>query len=93
MPLLKKANAVEGVHGKGGVYRLAKDPSEYKIGDILRMTEGSIAPVACLECGEVTCERAANCKTLPMWNKFQKMANDFFDGITLADLLKSEAWL
>ena len=87
MPLLKKAGAVEGVHGKGGGYRLVKEPAEYRIGDILRVAEGSIAPVACLECGEVLCERAGNCKTLPMWNKFYTMANEYFDGITLEDLM------
>lgn len=90
MPQLKKSGAVEGVHGKGGGYRLVKSPAEYRIGDILRAVEGSIAPVACLECGEVSCERARNCKTLPMWEKFHEIANEYFDGITLVDLLGDE---
>lgn len=90
MPLLKKANAVEGVHGKGGGYRLVKRPEEYKIGDILRMAEGSLAPVACLECDAKPCERAGECRTLPMWTKFYEMTNEYFDSVTLADLIGTE---
>lgn len=88
MPLLKKANVVEGVHGKGGGYRLVKSPKDYKIGDILRMAEGSLAPVACLDCGAKPCERSGNCRTLPMWTKFYEMTNEYFDSITLADLIQ-----
>lgn len=87
MPVLSKNNLVEGVHGKGGGYRLTRNSSEYKIGEILRLTEGDLSPVACLECGAVPCERAEECKTLPMWSKFHNMVNDFFDGITLEDLI------
>ena len=90
MPLLKKAGAVEGVHGKGGGYHLTKRPEDYKIGDILRMAEGNIAPVACLECGAKPCERASECRTLPMWTKFYEMTNEYFDGITIADLIGTE---
>lgn len=92
MPLLKKSNAVEGVHGKGGGYRLVKKPEEYKVGDILRIAEGSIAPVACLECDAKPCERASECKTLPMWTKFYEMTNEYFDSITLADLIGTEVF-
>lgn len=87
IPSLKKNNMIEGVSGKGGGYRLIKNPEEYTVGEILRLTEGSIAPVSCLECGAKPCERAKTCKTLPMWKSFYKMTNDFFDGITLADFL------
>ena len=90
MPVLSKSKLVEGVHGKGGGYRLAKQPEEYKIGDILRLTEGDLAPVACLECGAEPCERADQCRTLPMWRDFYKLVNSYFDGITLADLLKTD---
>lgn len=89
MPVLSKNNYVEGVHGKGGGYRLAKAPKDYQVGDILRLAEGDLAPVACLECDAKPCERASECKTLPMWKEFHKMVNDYFDGITLADLMKN----
>lgn len=89
MPLLKKANIVDGQHGKGGGYKLKGEPSEYRIGDILRLTEGDLAPVACLACGAEPCERAARCRTLPMWEKFNDLTNNFFNGITVADLMKT----
>lgn len=87
IPALVKSNYVEGVHGKGGGYRLTRAPEEYRVGDILRMTEGGLAPVACLECGAQPCERAEECRTLEMWTKFHGMINDYFDGITIADLM------
>lgn len=87
VPVLVKNCFVEGVHGKGGGYRLTKRPEEYKVGDILRLAEGDLAPVACLECNAEKCDRADKCKTLPMWSEFHKIVNDYFDGITLADLM------
>lgn len=88
MPVLSKNKYVEGVHGKGGGYRLTRTPDAYRVGDILRLTEGDLAPVACLGCHTKPCERAGECKTLPMWADFHKVANRYFDNITLADLLK-----
>lgn len=88
MPVLTKNGLVEGQHGKGGGYRLVKSPEEYRVGDILRLTEGDLAPVACLECGAKACTRAAECRTLPMWTEFYKMVNDYFNSVTLADLMK-----
>ncbi len=90
MPVLSKNNFVEGVHGKGGGYRLSRTPKDYRIGDILRLTEGNLAPVSCLECDINTCKRINECRTLPMWTEFHKMANDYFDGITLEDLMKKD---
>lgn len=90
MPVLSKNKLVEGVHGKGGGYRLSKEPSAYKVGDILRFAEGGLAPVACLKCDAKTCDRAEKCLTLPMWTHFHQMVNDYFDGITLEDLLHSK---
>ena len=89
MPILSKNTLVEGVHGKGGGYRLTKQPEDYKVGEILRLTEGDLAPVACLGCEAKPCERAAECRTLPMWSDFYKLVNDYFDNITLADLLQT----
>ena len=87
---LVQSGFLEGVRGKGGGYRLLKRPEDYTVGSILRVMEGSLAPVACLEQRAHPCEHANRCKTLPMWKKFYGMLNDFFDGITLADLIESE---
>lgn len=91
MPLLTKENLVEGQHGKGGGYRLCRPPEDYPVGEILRATEGGLAPVACLECGAKPCSRAAECRTLPMWQKYYAMTNEFFDRISVADLMKNES--
>ncbi len=87
MPVLSKNNYVEGVHGKGGGYRLSREAKDYTVGEILRLAEGDLAPVACLGCDASPCDRAAGCPTLPMWSEFYKLVNDYFDGITLADLI------
>lgn len=88
MPILTKSKMVEGVHGKGGGYRLTRNPEEYRVGDILRLTEGDLTPVACLECGAAPCSKAAECRTLPMWTKFKEIMDEYFDSITLEDLMK-----
>lgn len=90
MPVLVQNELVEGVHGKGGGYRLTRQPSEYRVGDILRLTEGDLAPVACLECGATPCDKKSECRTLPMWNEFYEMINNYFNSITLADLMKKD---
>lgn len=87
LPALSKNNLVEGVHGKGGGYRLSRTPEEYTVGEILRLAEGDMAPVACLECGATPCDRKDSCKTLSMWTEFYDMTNKYFDGITLAEFL------
>lgn len=89
LPVLSKNNLVEGIHGKGGGYRLSRVPEEYTVGEILRLEEGDLAPVACLACGAEPCNRQAYCKTLSMWKKFYTLTNDYFDGITIADLLQT----
>ena len=88
MPLLTGAGMVEGIHGRGGGYRLCMEPTEIRIGDILRLTEGSLAPVACLECGAKACPRAASCPTLPVWSELDKRISGYLDSVTLADLVK-----
>ena len=88
LPLLVKENIIEGVHGKGGGYRLTRKPEEIKVGDILRVTEGSLVPVACLDCDAEPCRRTAECRTLPMWKKLNFIVRDFFDSVTVADLMK-----
>ncbi len=91
MPVLIKNNVVEAIHGKGGGYRLTRSPDEYKVGDILRITEGELVPVACLAPDAAPCSRAAECKTLPMWQKFSAITEEYFDGITIADLMENNS--
>lgn len=90
MTMLSKNNLVEGVHGKGGGYRLNREPDEYSVGEILRITEGTLAPVTCLEEGAKPCSRAAECRTLPMWDKLNTMITDYLDGVSLAELMQTE---
>ena len=87
--LLGKAGFLRSGRGALGGYRLTKAPEEYTLGSILRLTEGNLAPVACLEQNPVECRRMAECRTLPMWRKLNTMINDYFDGITLADLVNT----
>ena len=89
--LLSRAGLLDGLRGKGGGYKLTRRPEQYTVGCVLRLTEGSLAPVACLESRANSCPRAAACRTLPMWKKLDKMLNEFFEGITLADLMKKDA--
>ena len=91
LPVLTQNQIVEGVQGKGGGYRLTRRPEEYRIGEILRLTEGDLAPVSCLECGAAVCERRGECRTLPMWTKLHDMIGDYLDSVTLADLLDGKA--
>lgn len=88
LPVLVKNNMIEGVQGKSGGYRLTKEPAQYRIGDILRLTEGDLAPVACLEQGCAECENSADCRTKPLWNGLYAKVNEYLDGITIAALMK-----
>ena len=88
MTTLSKAGFVDAVHGKGGGYRLNRSPEEYTVGSILKLTEGSLAVASCTTQGAAACSRAQCCNALPMWEKLDKMIDDFFEGITVADLLK-----
>ena len=88
MTALAKAGFVDAVHGKGGGYRLNRAPAAYTVGSILKLTEGNLAPVSCTAQGAAACSRSTCCQTLPMWERLDKMINDFFERITIADLLK-----
>lgn len=85
--ILVKAKMIQGMRGRGGGYRLTRDVSEYTIGEILRLTEGSLAPVSCLDCKPNPCKRSAECKTLPMWEKLDTIICNYLDNTTLLDLL------
>ena len=84
---LVQQNFLKGLRGKGGGYKLTRNPEEYTVGEILEVTEGTFAVVSCLQTESVPCERKNFCKTLPMWKKFNQLARDFFFGITLKDLI------
>lgn len=88
MTALSKSGMVEGTQGKGGGYRLNRTPEQYRVGDILRLTEGSLASVACLKCGAKPCERAGTCQTLPLWKGLDQLVNGYLDSVTLEDLLR-----
>ena len=91
LPVLVKNGLVEGIQGKGGGYRLSRTPEEYTVGEILKLTDGNLAPVACLECDAQSCEKKSACRTLPMWTEFHRMTNEYFDGITVADLINGKS--
>ena len=88
--LLVKARMVNGMRGKGGGYRLTKAPHQYTVGSILRLTEESLAPVACLEPGAASCPRMAACRTLSLWQGLDKVISDYLDNITIAELMRPD---
>ena len=88
MTMLSKNGMVDAVHGKGGGYKLNRKPEEYKVGELLRLTEGTLSPVACLEKGAAECPRKAECRTLGLWTKLDDLVENYLDSVTLADLMK-----
>lgn len=87
IPILNRANVLLTNRGYQGGYRLARKPDEYTVGEILRITEGSLAPVACLEREPNACPRCGECLTLPVWQGLGKVIDQYLDGITLQDIL------
>ena len=85
---LVKAKVVESLRGKGGGYRLTKNPEQYTVGSILRLTEESLAPVACLEETAGTCPRSGQCRTLALWQGLDKVIQDYLESVTIADLIE-----
>ena len=88
MTLLSKNGFVDAIHGKGGGYMLNRKPEEYRIGDILRLTEGTLAPVACLEKNAEQCPKQNVCRTVGMWRKLDELIETYLDSVTIADLMK-----
>ena len=88
MTVLSKAGFVDAVHGKGGGYRLNRSAGEYTVGSILKLTEGSLSAVSCTSQGAAACSRSECCNALPMWERLDKMIDEFFEGITIADLVR-----
>lgn len=89
MTMLSKNGLVDGIHGKGGGYKLNRPPEEYKVGDILRVTEGTLAPVACLEKGSAPCPKKDFCRTLPLWSKLDELIETYLDSVSIKDLMKN----
>ncbi len=87
VPILNRTDILKTNRGYQGGYKLAKDPSQYTIGMVLRVTEGSLAPVPCVDQDPIECERCDECLTLPMWKGLNKVVNEYLDSITLQDLL------
>ena len=83
---LTKNGLLLGVRGKGGGYKLAVPPESCSVGRVIKATEGSLAPVACLESSPNLCPRAGECRTLPLWQGLNKVIDDYLEGITLAEL-------
>lgn len=89
MPALKAAGLIDSVHGAGGGYRLTREPEEYTLWEILTLAEGDLAPVSCLQRNAVPCQRAAECRTLPVWQGYYDLTRSYFTGVTLADLMNA----
>lgn len=90
VPILNKADILKTNRGYQGGYMLAKSPDKYKIGDILRLTEGSLAPVACAGQYPIECPRGKDCLTLPLWRGLYRVICEYLDSVTLQDLLDRE---
>lgn len=87
VPILNRSDVLQTNRGFQGGYKLSKSPDKYTIGTILRLTEGSLAPVSCLDRTPNQCERSAECVTLPIWQGLNKVINDYLDSITLQDVV------
>ena len=90
LKILVQKKLLKGLRGKGGGYRLTRRAEEYTVGEILELTEGTLAPVACLEGEENRCERSDACAALDFWTGLYAAVNAYVDRCTLADLVRSE---
>ncbi len=90
VPILNRAEILKTNRGFQGGYRLAKSPEKLTAGDILRATEGNLAPVACLDGDEIDCPRSEHCPTLPLWQGLSKVINEYLDSVTLQDLIEMQ---
>jgi Rrf2 family protein len=87
LPLITSAGLVRATRGSNGGYKLVKEPSEYSVSEILKITENSLAPVSCLDSPVNECERADTCQTLPVWIGLYEVIENYLDNITLQDII------
>ena len=87
LPLLVSEHLVEGVHGKGGGYRIGRPPDQINVGEVLSVMEGSLAPVSCLEEGAEPCPRASQCRTLNFWKGLDETISRYARSYSVADLM------
>ncbi len=88
--IVNKPDIIRANRGSQGGYKLAKSPSQYTVGDILRMTEGSLSPVDCVDQNPIDCPRSADCPTLSVWQNLSKVINEYLDSVTLQDILDEQ---
>ena len=90
IPILNKSDILKTTRGSQGGYMLSKSPDKYTVGEILRLTEGSLAPVDCLNQDPIECQRSGECATLPIWQGLNRVINEYLDNITLQDILDQQ---
>ena len=90
VPILSRSGILRTNRGSQGGYALAKEPDHVTVGEILRLTEGSLSPVVCLDGDPAQCPRSADCRTLPVWQGLNRVINEYLDGITLRSILDSQ---
>ena len=90
IPILNRTDILRANRGSQGGYMLAQDPDKYTVGDILRLTEGSLSPVECVDQNPIECPRSADCSTLPIWQGLSKVINEYLDSITLQDIVDQQ---
>lgn len=90
LKMLVTGKMLTGLRGKGGGYMLTRSPKDYIIGEIIELTDGPLAPVACLTPQAEDCPRKEHCITLPLWQKYDTLVHDFFYNITLEDLIQGD---
>ena len=90
IPILGKSDILKTTRGSQGGYMLSKSPDKYTVGEILRLTEGSLAPVDCLNQDPIECEQSGECATLPVWQGLNRVINEYLDSITLQDILDQQ---
>ena len=93
VPVLNKSDILQTNRGFQGGYRLAREPEKYTVAEILMLTEGSLAPVACLDSEPNECERSADCAMLPVWKGLNDVINKYLSGITLQDILDKRDYI
>ena len=87
VPIFSRGDILRTGRGPQGGYALSRTPDHYTVAEILRLTEGSLAPVPCTEQNPVDCARSPDCPTLPIWQGLYRVINEYLDGITLQDIL------